>query len=214
MPLQNRVDPYGALFRTTARGTMLGNRGGAIHNEHKEIVRPFKSRQWIACLLEFKGRHRKVMSPGLYTELFFLDEATAFAAGHRPCAECRRAHFNSFKEAWNRAHGRPAEAILRAAAIDEELHRARIYKSDKRTYEADIDELPSGTFIELQQAPFIVWDDQIAEWTAEGYATKRSRPTNETVKVLTPKPIVDCFLGGYLTTTHHTLNDRSPRGVN
>lgn len=90
MPLQNRVDPFGNIFRTAARGTMLGNRGGALHNSDREIVRGYKSRRWITCVLEFRGRQRIVMSPNLYTELFFLDEAVAFAAGHRPCAECRR----------------------------------------------------------------------------------------------------------------------------
>jgi len=84
MPLQNRVDPLGNLFRTHARGTMMGNRGGALHNSAQEIVRSYKSRRWITCLLEFKGRSRKVMSEGRYTELFFLDEATSFAAGHSP----------------------------------------------------------------------------------------------------------------------------------
>src|SRR5690242_9881683 len=100
MSLQNRVDPYGTLFRTPARGTLMGNRGGVIHNERREIVRPYKSRQWIACLLEFKGRHRIVMTPKRYTELFFLDEAVALSAGHRPCAECRRDRFRAFQKAW------------------------------------------------------------------------------------------------------------------
>ena len=88
MPFQNRVDPWGRIFRSSARGTLMGNRGGALHNERREIVRQHKGRRWITCVLEFKGRYRKVMTPGRYTELFFLDEAVAFAAGHRPCAEC------------------------------------------------------------------------------------------------------------------------------
>src|ERR1700683_436021 len=103
MPLQNRVDPFGNLFSTQARGTMMGNRGGVLHNSEREIVRPYKSRRWITCVLEFKERHRIVMSERRYTELFSLDEATAFAAGHRPCAECRRERFNAFKGAWGRA---------------------------------------------------------------------------------------------------------------
>src|SRR3984957_13022619 len=105
MPLQNRVDPFGNLFRTHARGTMMGNRGGALHNSQREIIRCYKSRRWIACVLEFRGRHRTVMSERRYTELFFLDEAVALAAGHRPCAECRRERFNAFKDAWRRARG-------------------------------------------------------------------------------------------------------------
>ena len=85
MSLPNRVNPFGELFATPARGTLMGNRGGVIHNAAQQIVRQYRSRQWITCKLEFKGRRRKVMTPGLYTELFFLDEAVALAAGHRPC---------------------------------------------------------------------------------------------------------------------------------
>src|SRR5580704_4179598 len=100
MSLQNRVDPFGNLIRTAARGTMMGNRGGVLHDAGQEIVRDYKSRRWITCLLEFRERRRVVMSPNRYTELFFLDEAVAFAAGHRPCAECRRERYDSFKAAW------------------------------------------------------------------------------------------------------------------
>src|SRR5579884_4294891 len=101
MPLQNRVSPYGEIFRDPARGTMMGNRGGCIHNDDREIVRPFLNRRWIACVLEFRGRRRVVMSPRRYTELFFLDEAVAFSAGHRPCAECRRDRYRAFLNAWS-----------------------------------------------------------------------------------------------------------------
>src|SRR5258707_3661680 len=98
--LQNRVNPWGELFRTPARGTMMGNRGRTLHNAQQEIVRSYGGKRWICCLLEFKGRRRQIMSPGQYTELFFLDEATAFAAGHRPCAECRRERYKAFRAAW------------------------------------------------------------------------------------------------------------------
>src|ERR1700739_433376 len=100
MPLQNRVNPSGVIFASPARGTLMGHRGGVLHNPQGESVRQYASRRWITCLLEFKGRHRVVMSPGRYTELFFLDEAVALAAGHRPCAECRRARVNDFRRAW------------------------------------------------------------------------------------------------------------------
>src|ERR1035438_2779229 len=118
MPLQNRVAPSGEIF-ASARGTFMGNRGGAIHNDGRQIVRQYASRRWITCLLEFKGRRRTVMSPNRYTELFFLDEAVALAAGHRPCAECRRARFNAFKQAWGGTSPLADE-------MDVELHRARI----------------------------------------------------------------------------------------
>src|ERR1700733_8093615 len=126
MPLQNRVDPFGNLISTPARGTMMGNRGGALHNSDREIVRSYKSRRWIACVLEFRGRRRTVMSPRRYTELFFLDEAVAFAAGHRPCAECRWERFNAFKEAWRCARG--LDNLPFADEMDLDLHRARIDK--------------------------------------------------------------------------------------
>src|SRR6266849_1342142 len=150
MPLQNRVDPFGNIFRTSARGTMMGNRGGALHNADREIVRRYKSRRWIACVLEFRDRHRSVRSPGRYTELFFLDEAVAFAAGHRPCAECRRERFNAFKNAW-----KPNES-LRAPAIDAELHRTRLdTRGTKRTYEAALDSLPNGCFVQLDGSAWL-----------------------------------------------------------
>src|SRR3954454_12205060 len=130
--MQNRVTPDGTIFSTPARGTFMGNRGGALHNCNREIVRQFIGHRWITCLLEFKGRQRKVMSPGLYTELFFLDEAVAFAAGHRPCAECRRARYNDFREAWRRAMGGPS--LRMADKMDVVLHKARL-----RPYDADLD---------------------------------------------------------------------------
>jgi len=191
MPLQNRVDPYGTIFRTPARGTMMGNRGGAIHNDRREIVRPFKSRQWITCLLEFKNRKRTVMTPGLYTELFFLDEATAFAAGHRPCAECRRERFKAFQSAWK---GSP-----RAPEIDVELHRARLDDNGKKiTYRAELNSLPNGTFVDMDGSAYLVWDDSLHLWTPEGYAKRIPRPNRSTVSVLTPEPIVACFRQGYV----------------
>jgi hypothetical protein len=99
MPLQNRVDPWGRLVALNLRGTWLGNRG-ILHNEKKKIIAPWRHKAWVTCQLEFKGRKRQIFSPGSYSELFFLDEVTAFAAGHRPCAECRRDRYNEFKAAW------------------------------------------------------------------------------------------------------------------
>ena len=195
MHLQNRVDPYGTLIRTPAHGTMMGNRGGVLHNEKREIVRRFKSRRWIACVLEFRGRHRIVMSPGHYTELFFLDEATAFAAGHRPCAECRRERFNAFLDAWR--------VRARADDVDRELHRARIgARGEKITYEAPLGSLPNGCFIEIEGAPQLVWDEATYLWTPEGYVGKTPRPHRAAVTVLTPRPVVECFRHGYEPETH------------
>src|SRR5512141_2915473 len=122
MPRQNRVTPFSKLIATPARGTLMGNRG-ALHNDQGQIRRQFQGQRWIICLLEFKGRRRSIMMPGQYTELFFLDEATALAAGHRPCAECQRERFNLFREFWAAANPELAGAARPAATvIDAALH--------------------------------------------------------------------------------------------
>src|SRR5262249_11244908 len=122
MPRQNRVTPWGEIVATPERGTLMGNRG-VLHDGEGRIVRPWRQKRWIACLLQFKGRKRAVMSPGRYTELFFLDEATALAAGHRPCAECLRDRFTAFRDAWIR--GRAAGKVT-APEIDSRLHTERL----------------------------------------------------------------------------------------
>jgi len=115
MPLRNRVTPFGDLVAVPDRGALMGNRG-VLHDDERRIVRFSQGRRWIACLTDVKGRRRPLMTPGRYTELFFLDEATALAAGHRPCWECRRADALRFRDAWARAAGadpataRPARA--------------------------------------------------------------------------------------------------------
>lgn len=203
MPLQNRVDPYGAIFRSAARGTLMGNRGGALHNESREIVRQFKSKCWIACLLEFRGRQRSVMSPGRYTELFFLDEAVAFAAGHRPCAECRRERFTAFKNAWKRRDDADPREPLRVPEIDAELHRNRVdSRGRKVTYDAALNSLPNGCFVQIDGSAYLVWNDALLLWTPEGYMKKDRRPNRLDVTVLTPKPIVQCLRRGYQPELH------------
>ena len=199
MPLQNRVDPFGTIFRTPARGTMMGNRGGALHTGDREIVRSYKSRRWITCVLEFKGRYRKVMSEGRYTELFFLDEATSFAAGHRPCAECRRERYNAFRDAWRRLTKQEKPPF--ADEMDLELHPARIHRANKVTYEAALGSLPDGVFVRIEERAHLVWQGALLLWTPEGYARK-CRPKDPVVTVLTPKPIVGCFREGYQPQIH------------
>jgi hypothetical protein len=194
MPLQNRVDPFGNLFRTPARGTIMGNRGGVLH-VNREIVRSYKSRRWISCVLEFRDRHRIVMSERRYTELFFLDEATALAAGHRPCAECRRKRFNAFRDAWR--HAKRLNTLPFADEMDLELHPERIEGGNKVTFEATIDSLPDGCFVAIREQPYLVWGNTILFWTPEGYARREARPQELTVTVLTPEPIVACIRHGY-----------------
>src|ERR1700757_892600 len=124
--MQNRVDPFGTIIDTRARGGWMGNRGN-IHSPDKRIVRPFRLLPWLICKLEFKDRHREVMTPGQYTELFFLDEATAFSAGHRPCFECRRADYEKFKAAWiggNPRYGFDNKTSIKE--LDAVMHRERM----------------------------------------------------------------------------------------
>lgn len=199
-PLQNRVDPFGHMIRTSARGAWMGNRG-MIHNEHQQIIRSFRLKAWITCVLEFKGRHREVMTPNLYTELFFLDEATAFSAGHRPCAECRKADFNRFKAAW--VQGNPLYMYhmkTPIGEIDEILHRERInLKGGKLTYTEKLGDLPEGSFIEYKGNPYMIGhSNNVIHWTPFGYADSIYIHPSTAVSVLTPKSVVNAFRSGYV----------------
>lgn len=198
MSLQNRVDPTGTIFRTTARGTFMGNRGPAIHNDQREIVRQYNGRRWITCLLEFKGIRRTVITPRRYTELFFLDEAVSLAAGHRPCAECRRERFNAFRQAWK-------DPDAMAPEIDAVLHRARIDKRGRKvTYETALDSLPDGSFVQIDGGSYLVWDEALLLWSPEGYVRRDRRPGGLTVTVLTPEPTVECIRRGYRPEVHQS----------
>jgi hypothetical protein len=187
-----------------ARGTFMGNRGGVIHNEERRIVRQYADRRWIACVLEFKGRKRVVMSPRRYTELFFLDEAVALAAGHRPCAECRRARFNAFREAWG--GGR-----VLADEMDRQIHPARIdARKSKVTYRDRVDLLPNGCFVEMDGAAFLAWNDRLLRWTADGYVDRLEKSSEVEAVVLTPRPIVECLRRGYVPEVHWSVGEAAP----
>jgi hypothetical protein len=176
MPLQNRVTPEGDIIATPHRGLMLGNRGGCFHLPDKSLrPRRWATRQWITCLLEFKGRRRRLMQPNRYTELFFLDEATALAAGHRPCFECRRADARRFSELWGKARG--LSRAPRAGEMDDRLHVERIGPGrTKLTHLAALTNLPDGVF----------------------------RPAQASVEVLTPPSIVAVLAAGYRAMVHHS----------
>jgi len=197
--LQNRVNPHGDIIKTSARGAWIGNRG-QLHGNTKTILRPFKLKAWITCLLQFKGRHREVMSPGLWTELFFLDEATAFAAGHRPCFECRRDDANRFKTAW--LAGNPGYGFDKKTAIgkiDEIIHQERIDKNgNKVMFDADVQGLPNGTFIQVNGEPYLVANNQLYHWTPAGYKKPGLPIEAGQVTVLTPCSTVNSFSAGYL----------------
>lgn len=197
--LQNRVDPFGNIIRSSARGTWMGNRG-ILHDEQQHIQRSFKLKAWITCVLQFKNRKRTVMAPHRYTELFFRDEATAFAAGHRPCFECRRADYNRFKTYWLKGNAEYGfEAGVSIQQIDKILHGERIDRQGvKVTYTASIHDLPDGCFIVYHDQPYVVFKQALFLWSPEGYTKKEMFPEEEMVQVLTPKSIVNAFLAGYV----------------
>ena len=181
MPLQNRVTPRGDLIAVPARGALMGNRG-RLHGADLQIVRRQVSsyRAWVTCVLAFRGRRRSVMTPGRYTELFFLDEATALAAGHRPCGECRRADYQRFKTAWIAGNpGRGLAGAVSIGAIDRELHRDRLAPGGvQRTFVAEVAGLPDGTFVARgsQAVPLLIWAGALWPWSPEGYGHPEARP--------------------------------------
>ena len=197
MPLQNRVDPFGELCAVAPRGLMMGNRGGRIHDAHRKLTRRrWASRQWICCVLEFKNRHRTVFGDG-YTELFFLDEVTAFAAGHRPCFECRRTDAARFAALFSAKKER-----ARAPAMDTVLHAERLDGKAKRLHRRKIDTLPDGAMIALDGDAFALRGKRLLRWTPSGYDESRRRPRAGDVDVLTPPSILAVLGRGYRPLWH------------
>ncbi len=193
-PRRIRVDPFGALHAVVARDGWMGNRG-CLHDDAQQIVRHHKGRRWITCRLAFGGRRRDLMAPGRYTELFFADEATAYAAGHRPCAECRRAAYRGFQALWRDVHGGgtpPAEVMDRA------LHSARIDKAGARvTYLARRGELPDGVIWLFDGAPVLVARGRDWRWGFDDYTPLDAVVgAGALVPVLTPRPIVALIAAG------------------
>jgi hypothetical protein len=198
MPLANRVTPFGDLVADSARGLFMGNRGGRIHDEAQRLTaRRWASKQWICCALAFKDRHRRVLGDS-YTELFFLDDVTALAAGHRPCFECRRADANAFAEAWQRASGYSA----RAAEMDAALHAERLDGRGKRIHRCSIADLPDATMIVIKDMAHAVRGDAILRWSSAGYTASHPRPISGVVDVLTPPSIVAVLAAGYRPRWH------------
>ena len=207
MPLQNRVTPEGEIVAVAARGLMMGNRGGPLHNDDKALRRRrWVSKQWICCVLDFKDRHREVMQPGRYTELFFLDEATALAAGHRPCFECRRQDSLWFATLWAQVAGtKTAGATGRATApeMDDVLQTERTDANGaKITYQAPLAELPSGAFVRIDGRPYLVLGRGLAAWTPDGYVEAESGGDRQFVDVLTPRTCVAVLAACYCPRLH------------
>lgn len=195
MPLQNRVTPFGDLIATAERGLVYGNRG-CLHDAHGEIRRRHSTKRWIACRLQFRGRRRSpLMVPGRYTELFFLDEATALAAGHRPCAECRRADYNRLAEVWSELH----RGQVGAGAIDTQLHAERLVASTRarRLHDAPYKGLPDGAFILHDDKPCLVLGSWLLTWSPGGYRARHRRPANGRAVLITPPSLVALLRGGW-----------------
>jgi hypothetical protein len=198
MPLQNRVDPFGELFATPARGTMFGNRGGKFHTDAQGLTsRRWVSRQWICCVLDFKGRRRDVWGR-YYTELFFLDEVTAFAAGHRPCFECRRSDALAFAARF------PVKGKVTAPAMDDVLHAERLDGKMKRIHRRNIDKLPDGAMIARDGQAYAVRGGKLLRWTPRGYKDITRRPKGVTVDVLTPPSMLKVLSRGYAPQWHNS----------
>ncbi|WP_349368321.1 hypothetical protein [Salinarimonas sp.] len=205
MPRQNRVTPFGEIVAAPERGALMGNRG-RLHDAHGRIGRArWRGKAWIACLTAFRGRRRTLMAPGSYTELFFLDEATAFAAGHRPCAECRREAFSRFAAAWRAGHGLAPDAPLRAPDIDAALHAARIDPATgaQRRTPARLGDLPDGAMVARDGAALLWWAGRLLPWSHAGYGAARPADPGETVHALTPAPFLAAFAGGYRPDVAH-----------
>ena len=197
MPLQNRVSPFGELCALSARGLFMGNRGGRFHTDAKTLTtRRWASRQWICCVLDFKNRQRDVWGR-YYTELFFLDEVTAFAAGHRPCFECRRRDAELFARLFSGKNKRAS-----AGALDRALHAERLDDKAKRTCRRTVDMLPDGAMIALDGEALAVRGNRLLRWTPSGYRTSRARPRGMKVEMLTPPSIVSVLSRGYRPIWH------------
>jgi hypothetical protein len=204
MPLRNRVTPFGDIIATEARGLLFGNRG-VLHDADGNLVRKWQVRRWIACRLEFKGRRRPLLRPDRFTELFFLDEATALAAGHRPCAECRREDYERFRRAFMKTH---SGGLPRADDMDRTLHAERIAPDGRKyLYRARLADLPDGAMIAEEGQAWLVFRGELLAWSAPGYTGHRRLPRSAKVQVLTPPSMVRAIRAGYEPAIHPTMTD-------
>jgi len=193
MPLQNRVTPLGDLIADPACGLVYGNRG-CLHDADGRIRRPYGVKRWIACRLEYKGWHRTpLMQPGKFTELFFLDEVTALAAGHRPCALCRREDYRRFVDRWSELHPGERDADTIDARLDAERvdRRAR----ERRLHPAAMDALPDGAFVMHDGRAHLVLGKRLLPWTPAGYPSSEERPRRVVATLVTPPSLVALLRG-------------------
>ncbi|KAJ8598417.1 hypothetical protein CTAYLR_007655 [Chrysophaeum taylorii] len=212
-PLQNRVEPGGKIVATRSRygepTGRMGNRGVLHSARNRQILRPFRSKAWLICCLQFKGRHREVMAPNRYTELFFLDDFVALSAGHRPCAHCRRPEFKSFAENWARCHHHHHHRHHHrwtAREIDELLHEQRLAGPRPLT-----SPLPDGAMIRCCEDSYLLWQGKYHRFAHEGYDRRVDvddlDPAN--CEVLTPPSTLKVLQAGWrpdLPAPHSTAS--------
>jgi hypothetical protein len=193
-PARNRVTPLGDIEALAVRGAWTGNRG--ILHRGREIVRFHAGDLWITCALEFRGRRHEQWRPHHFTWLFFHDEAVSFAAGHRPCGECRRSSYEAYRAAWAKGLGVEAPS---AKTMNRDLHAERIFRGThrRRLHQLPWTELPDGTFVLVDDRPAVVVGDHLTEWTQEGYRTHRRRPRDGNAASITPPSTVAALRAGY-----------------
>lgn len=201
MPRNNRVNPFGDLIATEARGDLMGNRG-CLHNDRGQITKQLARIEWITCLISYNGRTRQLMSPGQYTELFFLDEATALAAGQRPCGTCQRERLKEFKTKWCEAvAGRPATL----KEIDQQLHRERLGAGTSLKFTlASTAGLADGSFVVHEsnsQSAMLLWRKHLLTWAVEGYGGP-IKPMLGRYALITPPSIIRLLAAGYRPAVH------------
>ncbi|EOD5215689.1 hypothetical protein [Pseudomonas aeruginosa] len=202
--LQNRVDPSGQLHAVSDRGALMGNRG-ILHNAENQIIRPWAHKSWVTCLLSYKNIKRsKPFSAGNYSELFFLDEATAFAAGHRPCSYCQRERSKLFKAAWLNANAPCTEhSDISMPKLDAQLHKERSLRGGtKITYQESAGTLPKGAMFAHNGSFFLASENGYLPWTFSGYGSAIDLSPTTSVSVLTPKSIVAAFTHGFQPYLH------------
>jgi hypothetical protein len=209
MPRRNRVTPFGEIVAEAARGAFMGNRG-VLHTPAGVLTAAWRHPHWIICELAFKGRKRPLAAPGRYTELFFCDEATALAAGHRPCWECRRADARRFAAAWRDAHGL---ASISAKEMDAALHAARLTADGRQKRRAAaLRDLPDGVMVMMNEEPgaaWLVWRGRLRRWSPSGYGDARPIVGDAIVEVCTPEPTMRAIAAGYAPQTHPSVAQAS-----
>lgn len=214
MALQNRVTPWGEIVALPERGLFMGNRG-CLHDGQRRIVKQWARNPWVTCALVFKDRRRQLMAPNQYTELFFLDEATALAAGHRPCATCRRDAYEKFKAYWLAANpDLAAQTDGTMGTIDRLLHRERVDGTGRKTtWAGRLGELPDGAVVVRQGSrdALLVVGGAVHPWTPAGYAPRQVLPPATAVQVLTPRSVVKALARGYQPVLHPSV--RAPVDV-